>query len=69
MSRAWHALAACRDDGVGWLDKPQADQLADCASCPVTLQCLQQAITDCSTGVIMGGVVIGKRPITEARIA
>ena len=69
MSRAWHALAACRDDGFVWLDKPQDEQLADCAACPVALQCLQQAITDRSTGVVMGGAAIGKRPITEARIA
>lgn len=68
MSRAWHALAVCRGD-LAWLSRGEVEQLADCAACPVALQCLQQAITDRATDVTMGGVVIGKRPLTEARIA
>ena len=67
MNRAWHALAVCRGD-LAWLGRDEVDQLADCEVCPVALQCLQQAIADRATSVTMGGVVIGKQPLTEARI-
>lgn len=45
MTARWQDLAVCAGD-ERWTERRRAQQLADCADCPVRFQCLDQALTD-----------------------
>lgn len=66
----WEAAGACTTgpDPIGWLDKPTAEQVADCRSCPVQLLCLAHAMVTGATNVVQGGVRIGNSPLREANL-
>ena len=54
----WHNQGRCAGQ-LGWLDKPEALQLADCHACPVLRECRAWAIETGSTGVVIGGMALG----------
>jgi len=60
--RAWMSGAACRGR-VEFCTLDTREQVSICATCPVTQECRAYAIATRATGLVMGGVVIGKQPL------
>lgn len=67
MGRAWMTEAPCLDPdaAIEFMERPAAAQKAVCNTCPRWVECLDYAIETKATGVVMGGIEIGIKPLRK----